>query len=1051
MKHPVNWLAFMTFVLLANTVFAQAPDRQGSVFHAPLFNELQWRNVGPFRGGRSVTATGVTGQPMTYFMGTTGGGLWKTTDGGLKWKNISDNFFNSGSIGAIAIAPTNSEIIYVGTGEHPVRGVMSTHGDGVYKSVDGGKTWTSMGLLDSRHIAAIHIHPENPDLVYIAVQGAAYGPTEERGVYKSEDGGESWRKILYVNETTGASDLSLDTNNPEVLYAGMWDHQRFPWKIRSGGTGSGVYKSIDGGENWHRLHDGLPKAMGKVGVTVSPADPNVVYANIEAEKGGVFQSNDAGESWEHVNKKRITYARSWYYMEIVADPKDKETVYVLNAPMLKSTDGGRTFKKISNPHSDQHGLWINPDNPQNMILANDGGACISFNGGESWSTQANQPTGQFYRVIADNRVPYYIYGGQQDNSAIAIASRPGTNNSKIDWYRVAGGESAFIAFNPDNPELVFGGSYQGNISIYDHKTKHTRDIMAYPQVGLASLPKNMKYRYNWNAPIVASPQNTQVIYHAANVVLQTSNEGQSWKVISPDLTRNDPRRQGRGGGPFTNEGAGGENYNTISYLACSPHEYGQLWVGTDDGLVHLTRDDGATWNEITPPAVGEALINSIEVSPHRKGAAYVVATKYKFNNLKPMVYYTNDYGENWIEITTGFDPEGFVRVVREDPVEAGILYAGAENGLFISTDYGQKWHRLQLNLPICPITDLCIKDNDLVVATSGRGFWILDDLSSIQQSRNKLFSKKMVLFQSSPSYLQGLPALRKGQSVKKYASNGMIIDYYLPNHIDSTREVKLEILDMNGYLLRTYSNKKDPAYTEFEGGPPPQVVLPVKKGINRFYWDFRRETLAGVPGVFMMGDYRGSIVSPGKYIIRLTSAKEKHEVVMDVLADPKLEVTSQDYIQQQEVLTSVDETVNKIHESAKSLISINTQLHNLINYLENVEGTETLVKIGKNVSLKMDNLVNNLVQTEQETYQDVINFENSLNAEFINLRSRAESHDPRISLGIKQRLEDLMDVWSKYEKEMESILEIDVVEFNQLYREKGIPALIIPVGKASNP
>ena len=1051
MKHPVNWLAFLTFTLLVNTVFAQTPDRQSSVFHAPLFEELQWRNIGPYRGGRSVAVSGVPGNPMTYFMGSTGGGVWKTTDGGIKWKNISDGYFNSGSVGAIAIAPSDADIIYVGMGEHPVRGVMTSHGDGIYKSVDGGQSWTYTGLPDSRHIAEIRIHPDDPDKVFVAVQGAVYGPTEERGIYKSEDGGENWRRVLFVNETTGACDLSMDASNPDVMYAGMWDHQRFPWKIRSGGKGSGMYKSTDGGESWHRLYNGLPKLMGKIGVAVSPADPNVVYANIEAENGGVFKSEDGGEIWQQVNVERITYARSWYYMEIFPDPADKETVYVLNAPMLKSTDGGQTFEKIQNPHGDQHDLWINPDNPSNMILGNDGGACITFNGGESWSSQSNQPTGQFYRVIADKRVPYYIYGGQQDNSAIAIASRPGADNSPIRYYRVAGGESAFLAFNPDDPQLIFGGSYQGNISVYDHKTKTTKDIMAYPQIGLASLPRKMKYRFNWNAPIVASSQKPEVVYHAANVVLKTINEGQSWEVISPDLTRNEPRKQDRGGGPITNEGAGGENYNTISYMAASPHAYGELWVGTDDGLVHLSTDDGASWKEITPPEVGEALINCIELSSHRKGAAFVVATKYKFNNLTPMVFFTEDYGAHWISLTNGIDPEHFVRVVREDPVDPSILYAGTENGLYISTNYGNKWHRFQLNLPVSPINDLFIRENDLIAATSGRGFWVLDDLSVIQQGKDKLLSKKMLLFQTSPVYLQNLPALKEKQSVSKYAANGMIIDYYLPDHIDSTTEVKLEILDMDGYLLRTYTNKKEKQRKQYEGGPPPQQVLAAKKGINRFYWDFRRETLVGLSDLFVMGDYRGSLVGPGKYLVRLTKGKEKEEVVINVFSDPNLEVSEEDYIEQQEVVKQVDEIVNKIHQSANSLLAIDAQLENLINYLQNVEGAESLVKIGKGVSLKIDNLVNNLVQPKQKTYQDVINFENSLNAELINLRTRAESHDPRISLGIKQRLQDLLQEWQQYEETLKSIMEIDIVEFNEMYREKGIPALIVPTGKASNP
>lgn len=1043
-------ITFAVLILLPKDVCSQAESRSGSVFHAPLFSELQWRNIGPNRGGRSVAVSGVYGQPMSYYMGSTGGGLWKSDDAGLNWKNISDNFFESGSVGAIAVAQSNTNVIYVGMGEHAVRGVMSSHGDGVYKSIDAGETWEHLGLIDSRHISSIQIHPKNSDIVFVAVQGAAFGPSTDRGIYKSEDGGKTWRKVLFFNETTGAADLSMDANNPDVLYAGMWDHQRYPWKIRSGGKGSGIYKSSDGGESWHRLSNGLPTKMGKVAVDVSPANSDIVYANIEADNGGVFRSNDAGQTWKQINNERITYARAWYYIEIFADPNEAETVYVLNAPMLKSTDGGHTFERISNPHGDQHNMWINPENSNNIILANDGGACVSFNGGTSWSPQTNQPTGQFYRVSADNQFPYHVYGGQQDNSAIAIPNQTdGHRVSKLEWYSVAGGESAFLAFNPNSPDLIYGGSYQGNISVYEQKTKQAKDIMAYPQLGLASLPKDMKYRFNWNAPIVISPQQPNTIYHAANVVIKTENQGLSWNVISPDLTRNDPRKQGRGGVPFINEGAGGENYNTISYLACSPHQVGEIWVGTDDGLLHLTKNEGISWENITPPDLGEALINAIEVSPHQKGAAYIVATKYKFNDLHPFIFYTNDYGNTWTKITNGLDPEDFVRVVREDPKVPGLLYAGSESTLYMSTNYGKNWHLFDLNLPSCPITDLVIHDNDLIASTSGRGFWILDDLSPIQQSINKLLSKKIILFNSEPSYLKNIPVKKKLKA--NITSAGMLIDYYLPYYLDSSDVLTLEIFDKKGTLIRTFNNKKDLNYKKYEGGAPEKTNLPAKRGINRFYWDFRRETFEGVADIFMMGDYRGSIVAPGQYSIRLSTKKEKHEVSCNVLPDPRLEVTARDFSEQQEVLVSIDETVRKIHDSSTSLIIVKGQLGNLISYLQNVEGAGALVKIGKEVSLKIDNLIIALVQPKQKTFQDVINFENSLDAELLSLRKKVESHNPKITIGAKKRLSDLLNIWENYEKQMSVIWKKDIVDFNQMYRKKGIPALITPVVKVGNP
>ncbi|WP_224491247.1 WD40/YVTN/BNR-like repeat-containing protein [Robertkochia flava] len=701
------------------------------------FHQLKWRNIGPFRGGRSVACTGVAGDPLTYYMGTTGGGIWKTTDAGISWHNISDGFLKTGTVGAIAVAPSDPNVIYAGMGEHAVRGVMTSSGDGVYKSLDAGKTWTHIGLEESRHISDIIVAPDDPETVYVAVQGSQYGPSGDRGIYKSADGGASWQKQLYFHETTGASSLAMDPSNPRILYASMWQHRRYPWVMESGGEHSGLYKSTDSGLTWEQLKEGLPEAMGKSGITVSAANPDRVWTVIEAEgnQGGVYRSDDAGKTWKQINKDRINIARSWYYMEIFADPSDENTVYVLNAPMLKSIDGGKTFTPVPTPHGDNHDLWINPSNSQIMINANDGGANISMNGGKTWSAQSNQPTAQFYRVITDNQVPYRVYGGQQDNSAISIASRTDDNGIDWkDWYSVAGCESAFLAFNPEVPDMIFGGCYQGIIESYQVANNTIKEVKAYPEMGLGKEPKDMRYRYNWNAPIIYSQHHENTIYHAGNVVFKTTDQGLSWEVISGDLTKNEKDKQGPGGTPFTNEGAGGENYNTITYLAESPHGPGILWAGTDDGLVYKTENEGRDWTKVTPAALENGIINSIEVSPHDPATIYITVMRYKRNDLSPYIYKTTNNGRSWKRITNGIDaPHTFVRVVREDPKVKNLLYAGTETGLYVSVNGGGEWKKLQLNLPVVPINDLTIRQNDLVAATAGRSFWILDDLSPLQQ------------------------------------------------------------------------------------------------------------------------------------------------------------------------------------------------------------------------------------------------------------------------------------------------------------------------------
>ena len=1028
-----KFLPYLFISIILFTCFdldAQRRRRRSSApppppFQAEKFQALQWRNIGPFRGGRSNAVTGVPGDPMTYYFGGTGGGIWKTTDAGLNWKNCSDGFLKSGSVGAIAVAPSDVNVLYVGMGEHAVRGVMTSHGDGVYKSTDGGQSWKAIGLPNARHIAAIRIHPKNPDLVYVAVQGALYGPSQDRGVYRSTDGGQSWERIHFVNETTGAADLSMDATNPRILYAGMWDHQRYPWKVRSGGPGSGIWKSVDGGNTWKQLKNGLPEEMGKVAVDVSPANPMRVFANIEAEKGGVYRSDDGGQSWTQVNGQRVTVARAWYYIEIFADPQNENTVYVLNAPMLKSIDGGRSFQRVSNPHSDQHDLWINPENPQNIILANDGGACVTFNGGTSWSPQNNQPTAQFYRVIADNQFPYNLYAGQQDNSTVAIASRTmGGGISEEDWYPVAGGESAFIAFDPDNPDQVYGTSIQGIISVWDADTDTEKSIMAYPSLNLGRLPKDMKYRFNWNNPIVAKPQNPNTLYYGAQLLLKTTNGGMSWSEISPDLTRNDSTLHGDGGVPYTNEAAGGEVYNTISYIAPSPKEEGLIWVGTDDGLIQMTRNEGNDWQNVTPPGLEESLINAIEVSPHDSGSVYVAVTRYKFDDLRPMIYHTNNYGATWKRIDKGIASDHFVRVVRADPKQKDLLYAGTERGLYVSLNGGKNWHPFQSNLPQTPITDLFIQDNDLIAATSGRAFWILDDLGALQQSKGLPDTTKLHLYQPKPSYKFTVAAPSQAPAnLGQNPRNGVIFDYYLPHSWTDSTELQLDILDTNGDIIRTISNQKPEKFKTWEGGPPPPQVLPSKPGLNRFNWDLRRETLPAVDGLFVMGDYRGHLVAPGNYTFRLTSDTIVLETPVVVLADPRLNATPEEHFQQQALLMNIEYTVKDIHESVSRLRSVKRQLQDRLDLIGEDEKLEELIALGKEVGKELDEWEQTLVQPKQETFQDVINFRNQLNAELLYLKAQADSYTPALTKPVQDRWVELESMWLSQKNKMVRIID----------------------------
>ena len=1010
-----------------------------------MFHRLKWRNIGPFRGGRSVASSGVVGEPMTYYMGTVGGGIYKTVDDGISWKNISDGFLKTGTVGSIAVSESNSNIVIAGMGEHAARGVMTSMGDGVYKSTDAGKTWKHIGLDKSRHISDVVIHPTNPDIIYVAAQGAQYGGSTERGIYRSMDGGATWERTLFVNNKTGASDLSMDMKNPSILYAAMWEHRRYPWIMESGGKDSGLYKSTDGGSTWKKMKEGLPKDFGKAGISVSRANNEIVYAVIEAEgtKGGVYKSTDAGKKWTQVNKDRINIARSWYYMEIFADTQNENIVYVLNAPVTKSIDGGRSFKPLSTPHGDNHHLWIDPHNNQRMINSNDGGSNVSNNGGKSWSTQTNQNTAQFYRVITDNLVPYNVYGGQQDNSTVAIASR--TNDAGIDWkdwYAVAGGESAFLAFDPDNPKIIYGGTYQGNLDKWDAKSRESKPIKQYPELGLSIAPKDSKYRYNWNAPVITSPHDRKTIYHAGNVVFKSTDEGQTWQVVSPDLTKNETQKHGPGGGPYTNEAAGGENYNTITYMVESQHEKGVLWTGSDDGLVHITKDGGENWANVTPPNVPDGIVNSIEVSPHDAATAYVVVMRYKSMDLRSHIFKTNNYGQTWTRIVNGITGEHtFTRVVKEDPKQKGLLYAGTETGLFISLNDGLNWQPFQLNLPVLPINDLVFQDNDLVAATAGRAFWILDDVAAIQNIKTP--KETVQIFKPKDSYLIfGGSSDKPRPGLGDNPKSGVTFDYYLAKEADSL-DLKLEVFQ-GDKLLRTYTNKKPKNFKSWPGGPSKPQVLPSKKGYNRFTWNFRRENLPAIDKVFVFGGDAGANVGPGTYTLKLSLEDMVSETDVTVLANPKIEAPLTAYEEQQTLLEDIESTLHTIHESVNDMRSAKSQLDSYAKLLKDNDNAKALLEKGEVLVKRIVSWEENLIQSKQKTFQDVINYNNKLNAQLIHLKGYIDVAEPQITKGAKERWADLQKDWQVYERERKAIVDEEMKAYNALYKELALPAILLP-------
>lgn len=1033
---------FLLSALCGTLAFAQTANE--------YFASMKFRNIGPFRGGRSVTASGVIGDPLTYYMGTTGGGLWKTTNAGGRWDNISDGFFEMGSVGAVAVSTSNPNIVYCGMGEHAPRGVMTSYGDGVYRSNDAGKTWIKLGLEKTQHISRIVIHPANPDVVYVAAQGALYGPNKERGVYRSTDGGKNWENILFVDEGTGAVELSMDAQNPLVLYAAMWEHQRKPNMVISGGEGSGLYKSTDGGDSWTELTEGIPKEKGKMAIAVSPANSNKVYALIEsdsnADKGGLFVSNDAGKTWSMVSGDNRLVQRAWYYIEVFADPNDEDTVYVLSAEMFRSEDGGKTWESIAVPHGDTHDLWINPKDSKNMIMADDGGATITFDYGENWTLQENMPTAQFYRINIDNLFPYNIYGGQQDNTSVKIASlsvgRWGINQE--DWHYSAGGESAFLGFDPDNPRYMMGGSYLGTIELLDMESKLSTNVMAAPIQYLGRDARDMKYLYNWNAPIIWSEHEPGTFYHGAQLVLRTRDNGMTWKEISPDLTRNQDELQGKGGGPYTNEAVGAENYGTLAYIIESPHEKGVLYTGSDDGLVHITKNGGETWENITPKGLQECLVNAIEVSPHDPATVYIATTRYKFNDYTPALYKSTDYGKTWTNISSGIPYGSFTRVVREDQERKGLLYAGTEKGLYVSWNDGKNWEPLQLNLPKTPITDLKVHQGDLIVATSGRSFWILDNITTLSQYASnpnalKLFSPEDAIYGSWGSPLnsssKGVEGTNPYEGVNP--ANGMVIYYNLPKAMDST-EITMDILNGQGKIVRSFSSKKDEDYVPHNGGgAPPAPVLGTDKGLNRFVWDLKNPIVPGIPNVYIEADFTGHKVPPGTYTIRLKANGETVTAQGNVVPTPNVDVTPENYQEHDAFMTELETNLTEMHQKVNTLFKVQGQLKELLEDMEN----ESLKEEGKALLAKLKAWDEDMVQRKSQAYDDVENFPNKFTAEYLFLMNHNNSALPKINQPSKDRKKELDAQWAGLRQRALTLLNTDIPDYNKKLWENGIGAI----------
>ncbi|HEX2535389.1 MAG TPA: hypothetical protein VHK69_16705 [Chitinophagaceae bacterium] len=1005
---------------------------------APFFEKMKYRLVGPFRGGRSAAVAGSYRNRNTFYFGATGGGVWKTTDGGSNWKNISDKYFG-GSIGAVTVAPSDENILYVGEGEHTMRGNVSEGLGGMWRSEDGGRSWKNIGLRDARHIIRIVVHPRNPDIVWVAAMGHLFGPNETRGVFKTTDGGRSWKRTLFVNSQTGASDLVMEPGNPEVFYAGTWRVIRTPYSLESGGEGSGLWKSTDGGETWTMLNNrkGLPKGVwGIVGVAVAPSNPDRVYAILENAGGGLFTSADGGATWTLVSSDNNIRQRAWYYTKVFVDPKNEQVVYAPNVGFMRSRDGGKTFQSVNTPHSDHHDLWIDPEDGNRMIVADDGGAQVSFDGGANWSTYMNQPTAQIYRVSTDNAFPYRILGAQQDNTTLRIRHRSsGPGITEGDWEPTAGSESGFVVADPLNPDIVYGGNYGGYLSRRDHRTGEDRAVSVWPDNPMGAGADVLKYRFQWNFPIFFSPHNPKRLYAAGNALFATENEGQSWEQISPDLTTNDKTRQGSSGGPITKDNTSVEYYSTIFTAAESPLERDLLWTGSDDGLIHLSRDGGKNWANVTPKGAPKWMMwNAVEPHPTRKGAAYFAGTRYKLDDYTPYIYYTEDYGRSWKLITNGIPAQHFTRVVRADPKRTGLLYAGTEFGMYLSLNDGATWQPFNLNLPVVPITDLTIKENDLVVATQGRSIWVLDDLGVLQQQTPELAGKPLHVFTPKPVYRTPANPFNVSFGAARNAganpAPGAVFHYYLRAAADSLKGT-VTILDKDRNVVRTYSTDAKEAADR----------LDFAAGMNQFSWDLRYPPADRVEGMILWNGVPGAILAPpGNYQARFRFGSDSVEVPFTLLADPNYKATQADYDAQFAFLWQARRKFNETQQAIKDIRSLRSQVQAFTARQE--KDLPAAVKAASDSLLRrIGSIEEALYQTKARSMQDVLNYPIRLNDKLAGVFDAANSGNFAPSRQVREVYAELSAAIDAELAAFRKIREQDLPALNELIRKEAIPLI----------
>jgi photosystem II stability/assembly factor-like uncharacterized protein len=1005
-------------------------QQQSANADSAFFSKTKYRLVGPFRGGRSGAVCGSYKYKNTFYFGATGGGVWKTTDAGSNWKNISDKYFG-GTIGAVAVAQSDESVLYVGEGENTMRGNVSEGLNGIWRSNDGGRSWSNIGLKDARHIVKIVVHPKDPNTVWVASMGHLFGPSAERGVFKTTDGGKSWKKVLFVNDMAGACDLIMEPNNPNVFYAGTWRVIRTPYSLESGGEGSGLWKSIDGGDTWTNISSkkGLPKGTwGIVGVSVSASNPDKIFALVENAAGGMFVSNDAGETWTLSSSDNNIRQRAWYYTHVFVDPKNDNLVYAPNVEFMRSRDGAKTFQQMSTPHGDHHDLWIDPEDGNRMIVADDGGAQISFDGGNNWSNYYTQPTAQFYRVSTDNSFPYRILGAQQDNTTVRIKSRTyGNGITDNDWEPTAGAESGYVVADPLEPDVVYGGNYGGYLSRMDHRTGENRSISVWPDNPLGAGADVQKYRFQWNFPIFFSPHNPKRLYAAGNQLFVTENEGQSWTSISPDLTTNDKAKQLSSGGPITKDNTSVEYYCTIFTAAESSLEKDLLWTGSDDGLIYVSRNAGKNWENVTPKDAPKWMMwNCVETDPFKKGTAYFVGTRYKLDDYTPFIYKTDDYGKSWKLITTGIDKMHFARTIRADKKREGLLYAGTEYGMYISYDDGASWNKFQLNLPMVPITDLTIKENDLVVATQGRAFWVLDDLSVVQEKDNATLNNNLHVFPVNAAYRLDGNSNSTIRNAGMNPPNGVVFNYVVKGA--DTSKLAITFMDKNGKSIKTFKsdakeNNDKVNYTT---------------GMNQFVWDMQYPAVDKIEGMVLWGgNINGPKVAPGNYTAHFVYGKDSVDVPFTINGDPNYKMSQKDYDDQVSFLLQIKDKFSEIQKSIKDIRNIRAQLNDLTSRTKDKD----IKQVADSINKQMTSIEEALYQTNAKSSQDVLNFPIRLNNKILNLYSFANSGYNPPAQQVKEAFAELSSQADVQLNKLKNITGVQLQKLNALVHEKNIPII----------